>query len=163
MTDSDEARRLFAVERSHRDSDVSADILKAAGQAAILINGGAATAILAYLAKDKLDPSVLEYIPWGMIVYAFGVSVGAGMLFCAARALELYNESWRLTAHPEGKRNSTKVRKLAFGWLIAAHGCFYISMATFLAGSVFVALTLKQSIPPQQIPEAPKVQTSPGP
>src|SRR4051794_22984724 len=36
--------------RSHKDADVANENARAAGQAAILINGGAATAILAFLA-----------------------------------------------------------------------------------------------------------------
>jgi hypothetical protein len=57
---SDVARQAFAVERSHRDSASSNETARATAQAAILINGGAATAVLAFLAKGALPQSVFQ-------------------------------------------------------------------------------------------------------
>jgi hypothetical protein len=46
----------YAGERSQQDSRISNENARAAAQSAVLINGGAATAVLAFLAKDKIDP-----------------------------------------------------------------------------------------------------------
>ena len=45
--------RKFAGERSGRDAQSVSEHWRAAAQASILINGGAATAVLAYSASDK--------------------------------------------------------------------------------------------------------------
>src|SRR4051812_8994365 len=62
-TDEDKLLADFAAERSHRNSQVSNEHSRATAQAAIFINGGAATAVLAFLAKDKIDPFALRMIP----------------------------------------------------------------------------------------------------
>jgi hypothetical protein len=49
MSTPEEDYREFAVRRSHLDAQISNENLRATGQAMILINGGAATAILAFL------------------------------------------------------------------------------------------------------------------
>jgi hypothetical protein len=46
----------YAEERSQQDSRISNENARAAAQSAVLVNGGAATAVLAFLAKDKIDP-----------------------------------------------------------------------------------------------------------
>jgi hypothetical protein len=46
----------YQTERAHRDLDASIEAGRAACQAAILINGGAATALLAYLAGKAGQP-----------------------------------------------------------------------------------------------------------
>jgi hypothetical protein len=86
--------RDFAEERSHRDAVVSNETIRATAQAVILINGGAATAILAYLAKNGLDPFVLHQMSWCLAVYGVGVVFGACMMFCAIRSLDFYNVRW---------------------------------------------------------------------
>jgi hypothetical protein len=45
------AIREFAARRSHQDSQISNENSRSAGQAAILINGGAATAIVALFSR----------------------------------------------------------------------------------------------------------------
>ena len=57
------AIREFAAKRSHQDSQISNENSRAAAQAAIFINGGAATAILALLSKDRIDPHLIRVIP----------------------------------------------------------------------------------------------------
>jgi hypothetical protein len=98
--DSDLARQTFAVDRSQKDAESSTATARSTAQAAILINGGAATAVLAFLAKEKLDPLVLKIASICLAGYALGVVVGACMMFCSVRSLEHYSSRWRLTAHP---------------------------------------------------------------
>jgi hypothetical protein len=56
----------FASSRSHEASKTSYDLCKSIAQACMLINGGAATAVVALLAKDKVDAALLTYIPLGL-------------------------------------------------------------------------------------------------
>jgi hypothetical protein len=53
--DSDLERQKFAVDRSHRDAESSNATARATAQAAILINGGAATAVLALRKVNSRD------------------------------------------------------------------------------------------------------------
>jgi len=113
----EEARRKFAEERSHRDSGVSNENARATGQASILINGGAATAILALLAKEKMDPTVLKTACWCLVGYAVGVVAGAGMLFSSTQSLDYYADAWRLRAHPISTRTPESSGATALSWL----------------------------------------------
>ncbi len=49
----------LAEERSLEASEIAYDFGKATAQAGLIINGGAATAVIALLAKDKGDPPVI--------------------------------------------------------------------------------------------------------
>jgi hypothetical protein len=146
----------FAEERSHRDAVVSNETGRATAQAAILINGGAATAVLAYLAKDRLDPSVLHWVSWCLVGYGVGVVLGASMMFCMIRALDYYNVRWRDLALPGSFPDSPAdptARTKAYRWWQAAHWCFALSMFSFITSSGVVAWTLASSTPPAaQIP-----------
>ncbi len=146
-----EAFRQFAEERSHRDSGIANEHARATGQAIILINGGAATAILAFLAKDKLDASVLRMAPWCLIGYALGVIAGAFMLFSSIRSLEEYSMYWRLIIHPDDTGKSITRRKIAWIYQLSVRLSFIISVLAFFYSSCFLAYVLTKSIPPQQI------------
>jgi hypothetical protein len=88
MTDiSDEVAALprdeFAETRSHEAVKTSYDFSKAAAQAGLIINGGAATAVIALLAKDKVEPIIFKIVPWCLTIYAIGVAASAIMMYCA--------------------------------------------------------------------------------
>lgn len=145
MTDSDEARQRFAEDRSHQDALVANQSSRTTAQAAILINGGAATAILAFLAKDRIDPALVRSASWCLVGYALGVIAGAVMMFSATKATMWYSYSWRLKAHPSLDRDEKKVRGDAQWWLRAAEKCFLLSMLAFLVTSCMVGWLLFQS------------------
>jgi hypothetical protein len=77
-TDWVEAFRQLALERSNQDAKQSNEHLRAAAQASILINGGAATAVLAFLSasigKDNFDPQLAIFAGCAIIGYAAGVA-----------------------------------------------------------------------------------------
>jgi hypothetical protein len=68
-------------ERSLQDAKTTNDLAKAAAQATILINGAAATALLAYAASlSKATSScALKGLPLPLALYAAGVLFGAFM------------------------------------------------------------------------------------
>ncbi|MEA3073992.1 MAG: hypothetical protein QOD29_5438 [Alphaproteobacteria bacterium] len=66
----------YQTERAHRDLDASIEAGRAACQAAILINGGAATALLAYLAGKAGQPGAPGALVRAACI-AFGCYAGA--------------------------------------------------------------------------------------
>jgi hypothetical protein len=165
ILDIGDAARKFAEERSHRDAGVSNENARATGQAAILINGGAATAMLAFLAKDKIDPNVLKIVSGCLIIYAVGVLAGAGMLFSSAQSLDQASEAWRLRVHPIllSKRTVEKADAGAYWWWRWMRYCFIMSMSAFVISSSIVAWAMVTSTPPQQILNAPSQQIPSAP
>lgn len=145
--DSDLARRKFAEERSHRDADISNENVRATAQAAILINGGAATAILAFLAKTDIPFVVARAAPWCLIGYALGVSMGAGMMYCSIRSLDCYQMYWRLFAHREPDRDAEAERRNGMKWWERMRTCFYASMIAFMVSSCVLGVALFCSKP----------------
>jgi hypothetical protein len=131
----------FAAVRSHQDSSDSNENRRSASQAAILINGGAATAVLAFLSKDKIDPYFLRVVPVALIGYGFGVAAGAFMVYFTGQALHHWGLSWReyMVYGPtsEGmKKNDAEAKK----WNKRASYAFYCAMAAFLLASVYMAI-----------------------
>lgn len=143
--DSDLARRKFAEERSHRDADISNENVRATAQAAILINGGAATAILAFLAKTDIPLVVALAAPWCLVGYALGVSMGAGMMYCSTRSLDCYQMYWRLFAHGEPDRDAETERKNGMKWWTRMRACFYASIVAFMISSCVLGVALLRS------------------
>lgn len=139
--DSDLRRQAFAEERSHRDAEGSNSTARATAQAVILINGGAATAVLAFLAKESVERSILLTASISLLGYALGVVAGACMMYCAFRSLDYYSLRWRLQAHPE-EGSSAANRKLGEMWWKKSRRFFYASMIAFILSSIALALAI---------------------
>lgn len=140
--DADIERQKFAVNRSHKDAESSNASARSTAQAAILINGGAATAVLAFLAKGDLDSSIFQTASVCLAVYAIGVVAGAGMMYCAVRALDFYSAYWRLEVHPEPDRSARVNRQLGVKWWKRMRHCFWASMIAFAISSGSLATVL---------------------
>jgi hypothetical protein len=114
--------REFRRERVHEDFKASYETARAAAQAAILINGGAATAILAFL------------------LYAIGVACGALSIWYSAQAAAWFASSalGNLTDDPGAANDLEKGRNL----LERHKGLFPASIVLFLAASFWIALKL---------------------
>jgi hypothetical protein len=142
----DEEWRRFAAKRSHKDSEISNVHSRATAQACILINGGAATAVLAFLAKDKIDPTIFYTVPWCLAGYAVGVFFGAFMMFCAMRSTDYYQQRWEKIAQ---EKSGAKEYGDAECWWTGVYSCFAATMACFLGASIFLAWILfKNGIAP---------------
>ena len=81
------------LERSKTLSQTANEHSRAGAQACILINGGAATAVIAYLAKDKIDPAIVPDVTYSLAGYAVGVFAAAVMLLFATLCLERWTMS----------------------------------------------------------------------
>lgn len=126
--------RAFASERSHRDANASNDMGRAAAQAAILINGGAATAILAYLSKE-FGPVV-----WCLIGYALGVGAGAVMMYFRHRALEEYHLRWQYEAYPVPDHRPQDHLAKGMMWSRRGNKAFWAAIVFFGIASAAVVL-----------------------
>src|SRR5262245_61519003 len=82
------------LERSKALSQTSNEHSRAGAQACILINGGAATAVIAYLAKDKIDAAIVPDVSYSLAGYAAGVFFGALMLVFATQCLDNWSLYW---------------------------------------------------------------------
>jgi hypothetical protein len=141
--DSDTHRRKFAEDRSHSDAAASNENARATAQAVILINGGAATATLAFLAKEGLrGTDILHWASGCLLGYACGVLFGALMMFCTVTSLDYYSQRWHLEAHPKPGRAAEENRKTAEVWWWRMRICFSLSAFSFLASSIVFACAL---------------------
>jgi hypothetical protein len=120
------------LKRSLELSKTSNEHSRAAGQACILINGGAATAVIAYLSKDKLDPSVIPAVTWSLGGYCLGVLFAALMLFCATHALDQFSLYW-LNRADELEYESHYTR--GYRWWAGYHFCTLLTFLFFTLGS----------------------------
>jgi len=129
----------FAAERSHNDAYVGNENGRATAQAAILINGGAATAVLAFLAKDKIDQVVLYFAPLSLVIYAVGVVFGAWMMHLMTDALDLWTVYWTNRSYGNNCQDVQKYKESAARLWRKARLCFVLSMCSFLLASIILA------------------------
>jgi hypothetical protein len=139
-------REKLAAERAHKDMQTSGETARAAAQAAVLINGGAATAILAYLSKDAHTPStVLHAAAITLAAYAIGVAWGAWSMWCSSQASAEWGYRWEsvLDHDPVGEQ---QFRTSAEGWLFRHRGSMGLSILLFIGSSCWIALAFFKSI-----------------
>ena len=143
-TDADETPRQKLAQAA-RQTDIQAanESARAATQAAILINGGAATAILAflsnYLTKTPAPPSaILSAAAWSLIGFAAGVGLGAWSMWCSSQAAAQFGLRWE--AFLEGNA-ADEATYLAAGnsWLGRHRNSFGLSILVFLLSSLAIA------------------------
>jgi hypothetical protein len=79
----------FAVARSNNAATAANENSRPMGQYALLINGAAASAVIAYLSKEKIDPAVFTAVPWSLVSYAAGCVLAALAMFCMTEKLGL--------------------------------------------------------------------------
>lgn len=127
----------FAAKRSHQDALLSNQNLKAAAQSMILINGGAATAVIAFMSKENIAPFFLGHVPFVLFSYAVGVACGAIMVFCAGRALKYWGYSWRdYMVDPKAVVKVESNYQKASRWDFCSLISFILGMLAFVIGSV---------------------------
>src|SRR5262245_48124069 len=128
------------LERSKALSQTSNEHSRAGAQACILINGGAATAVIAYLAKDKIDATIVPDVSYSLAGYAAGVFFGALMLVFATQCLDNWSLYWLSRAGWEADTERFKQRaNVWWNWY-----CFaaVLTVGVFAAASVWFARVL---------------------
>jgi hypothetical protein len=145
------ARQKLAQTARQNDIQAANDSARAATQAAILINGGAATAILAflstYLSKSPSPPAgILDAASWSLMGYAFGVCFGAISIWCSSQASAQFGLGWEASLDdppkiPKPGEMSAEdgYRATAAKWLRRHRISFAVSILLFFVSSVVMA------------------------
>jgi hypothetical protein len=142
-TPDDDTRREpdYRAERAHKDYEGAKETGRAASQAAILINGGAATALLAFLSKEKPIPkSVVDAVSTAMAFYVVGVAAAAWAFWCLYSAGVHYAVGWeeRLRGQPTSGDKFDAANRWGQWHKVAVLS----SLACFMVGSLWVCWTL---------------------
>jgi hypothetical protein len=132
------ARQKQAPDRATRDIQGAIEGARAATQAAILINGGAATAILAYLSKDgRTPPSILTAASYSLMAYALGVFFAALSVWCSTQAAANFGYQWE--AIMDNDSYAEKFKEKGDRWLLGHHTTFALSILFFIGSSIWIA------------------------
>jgi hypothetical protein len=128
------------LERSKALSQTANERSRAGAQACILINGGAATAVIAYLSKDKIDPAVVPDITYSLAGYAIGVLFAVLMFLFVTQCLENWNLYWLARA---GELENPKAFERKAGWWWSANiFAAFVTVGAFCGASIWLARVL---------------------
>jgi hypothetical protein len=127
------------LERAKIDAKAATDLVRAGAQTAILINGGAATAILALVGSIAHDTgagkTVLPLISFPLTIYALGVLFAACAFLPMSRALEWYMTNWEHGGKSEFGIRGERFWHVGLALIAAALFCFIFA-------SIYVAYIL---------------------
>jgi hypothetical protein len=132
-------RESLAVERAGKDLENASEGARAATQSTILINGGAATAILAYLAKDsQTDSALVTAAAVSLGVYALGVALAALSMWCSSQASAQFGYYWEATldANKDGEKQYFDAGQI---WLTRHRASFLGGILCFMFASYWIA------------------------
>jgi hypothetical protein len=129
--------RDFAAERSHQNARVGYDHAKAVAQATILINGGAATAVLAFLSGAN-GAMLLHFAPYCLMLYSVAVSLGAFTMWALFQSNHHWNIFWQSLALHEQEDVTAKAS--AERWRARAHTSFIATIGCFVVASLGLGL-----------------------
>jgi hypothetical protein len=142
-------RQKIAYEARKGDMQAANDGARAATQVAVLINGGAATAILSFLStyltkSSTVPPAVLYAAALSLFGYATAVGFAAWSMWCASQAAGQYGLRWETYLdldYGETERNAAEKQYLEEGdkWVRKHRAGFGISIALFLISSLAMA------------------------
>jgi hypothetical protein len=132
----------FEIERSNQAAKAANDNSRLMAQSALLINGGAATAIIALLTKEKVDPNILKAVPWALGFYTLGVVFGSCTLYYMTECLDRWNEFWEFYARQGNKDDRDRAERVAECTWHKVQRFFVASIISFAVGSACMAVGL---------------------
>jgi 4-hydroxybenzoate polyprenyltransferase len=134
----EQSHKDFQAERSHKDYQASIETGRAATQAAILISGGAATAILAFLSKQMPPPpEVVKGASWSLLFYTVGVACGAVSMWSSAYSSASFGSNWEKDFFNRTKDQKDQQR--AECWLLSHRVFMWLSFLSFVVASCVIA------------------------
>jgi len=148
-------RQKLAQTAREKDMQAANDGARTAAQTAVLINGGAATAILAFLSNylskgSSMPPGILVAASVSLIGYALGVCLGAWSMWCASQACGQFGLRWETfldterekTEKEKYKKENDEANYLNKGnrWLKKHKNSFGLSIVSFGISSGAMAL-----------------------
>jgi hypothetical protein len=137
--DRDKALLDFALTRSCNAAVAANENSRPMAQAALLINGAAATAVIAFLTKDRIDPILFRAIPWSLLFYGLGVAKGAVSMFFMTEDLDLWNVYWENIARGVPQNEIDEQEAAADRWWWYAQLSFGLAILAFIVGSGILA------------------------
>jgi hypothetical protein len=138
----------FAADRSHKASEIAYDLCKVTAQACLLINGGAATAVIAYLSKDNIDRVLFHIIPWCLLGYGLGVLFSAAMMFCEMMNADYWNYHWYYSSYELDAAEANRSSTIADRWHFSFYCAFILVVICFLAASGILSWALLSVVTP---------------
>jgi hypothetical protein len=143
-------RQKLAQAARQIDIQAAHDGARAAAQTSVLINGGAATAILAFLSTYLTKiPSPPPGIPYAASIalfgYAFGVCLGAWSMWCSSQASAQYGLRWEsfLDDTKSSDADERKFAHLGERWVERHRISFAGSVLLFLVSTAVMAWGLR--------------------
>jgi hypothetical protein len=126
--------KKFAADRSTRNSQMSNELGKAAAQAVMLINGGAAAAILSFIKGTAVNK---VFFALGLTGYGAGVVCAAWMMYALNQILYGRSEYWQSYFNPEklGEPYRSTWKERADKWGDRKDRAFPCSVAFFFFNS----------------------------
>ncbi len=143
-TDTENQVQLTEQERIHLHKETSA-MGQAAMKAAMLINGGAVVAMLAFVGNviKSVGSTLLSSLAWSMAFFCGGVLLAALAFGCAYRS--------GFSNILEIQSNQTKLEK-THKWIKLAVACTILSLICFSMGVVFGCLAFRSYVPATTMP-----------
>ena len=123
------------------------ELCKVIAQSCLLINGGAATAVIALMGKDKVDQTILNFVPWGLFAYSVGVLASVYMLYCVMMIADMSNTSWYHIAYDRDATAAAEAETEAHWWQARMTVMLGIAGGLFAVGCILVALGMGKSLP----------------
>jgi hypothetical protein len=130
-------------EQAHalQDAKTSNDFMRAAAQAAILINGGAATALLAFLGSNAASRLPAYATPVSLMLYAGGVFLAALSLVAGSKAIE----KWMISHMSPARSKQEFADKADRAWKYQTTAPIIASLILFAISSAQLAVALIQA------------------
>jgi hypothetical protein len=136
------AMREFAIARSCNAAIAANENSRPMAQAALLINGAAASAVIAFLTREKIDPIIFHAVPWSLSFYAVGVVASALAMFFMTESLDLWNEYWAMVLREESESEISAQERAANIWWNLVRVFFGAAVVCFVLGSGTFACAL---------------------
>lgn len=134
--------RQFAIARSSNAAIAANDNSRPMAQAAFLINGAAASAIIAFLTKDNIDPIIFRAVPWALTSYVLGVVTSAITMYFMTESLDLWNGYWEKVARGNPQTEIDEQEEIADQWWNYVRILFFISIFWFFLRSATMAVAI---------------------
>jgi cyanophycinase-like exopeptidase len=136
----------FATTRSHKAAEIAYDLAKNICQTCLFMNGGAATAIVAFLAKENVPHNLHSAITLSLGLYGGGTAAAALMMFFMMQTADNWNYAWYSIVYPDEIGKSDDFQTAANKWHLAYYVAFsgaigFFLMASGVLGVAFVMFT----------------------
>jgi hypothetical protein len=137
--------RILARERSHEDARQTVTTNRMLVQSLVIINGAAATAVLAYCGAHSASGPVKPAAVLTMVLYCLGVFTAIFAGLYVRRTTQEGSSYWELQSYPDtdGREKATEGhRQLAIKSKRWSTGLLVFSEVFFLAASLCFAISL---------------------